>query len=219
LKDIQVVRDSPFAQYTLLVEEFEDARDHILDKESRHSEAFSARVVRREGEIWFYNRDARYGKHGVAQWVTKAVVKHMDKAGLFKDVGVLEGDAITSDFLLRGKIEKFEAIKSPKGALLTQTLTSGFSAFGALGGLVGGLFAAAVDSKYEAITRLSGMALMDANTDKVIWEGEVEQKLVGHDHAMADMVYQEANQSLKQAIDVLIQELSDVDPLDVSTSS
>lgn len=201
LKDVPVISQSPFTSYTLTVKEFTDVRRPVDQVKSQWRSPYAARLVARNGEDWFYNSDELYKNNVAAPWITEMLAKHLTASKLFRDVKVSADGSSDTDFLLDGRIEKFEALKEAGYSKLTQ--------IGQLFGVLGALATAGVESQYEATTKLSELHLRYVKTQTVVWNGEAEATIGGSDYAdpYGLSVYLKANESLKKAVEDLIRKL------------
>jgi hypothetical protein len=127
------------------------------------------------------------------------VQEHIRATRLFKDVLACEEVPLKTDFLLEGRIKKFEAFKK----------TSKEAEVGMMFGLLGALGTLSLKTEYEAVT-IFQVRFTDTSTSKILWESEVEGKTEGNDAAdpYGWSVYYYANQSLKKAVDELVRNLT-----------
>ena len=206
LKDVQVVSKSPFLQYTLGVKEFQDVREKTATPKM-YLFLGGVRAVTRQGTKWFHTSDDAYSGGDVAPLITRMVAKHIATSKLFQRVKVLGTDTIGTDFVLVGKIKRFEAFKDAGPSESTKMAQVAF-------GLIGSLATMGVQSRYEATTILTELKLIRVSTHTVVWTGEVEGVVAGSDYADPEgySVYAKVNESLKKAVDDLIQKLGQVDP-------
>lgn len=196
LKDIRIISESPYSNSSLCIKEFVDQREPLNSKKPflRHV----ATVQRGEAE-WFHNNDSGYKDKKVAPLITQIVQEHLRATRLFKEVVVCEDGPPQTDFLLEGRIKKFEALKK----------TSKEAEAGMAFGLLGALATLGLKTEYEAVTIFQAR-FTDTSTSKILWENEVEGKTEGNDAAdpYGWSVYFHANQSLKKAVDELVKNLT-----------
>ena len=203
LKDVPNLSGNYFSSYSLAVKEFEDLRApdsvrfNLLGKGLQQQ----ADSIIRDDQKWYVNTENYYKDHVTSPWVTKMVANHIVASKLFKEAKVSDDTKLEQDFLLEGKIEKFDAYKE------STTSTKIGQAFG----LIGVLATMGAKSEYEATTVLIDLKLTDLKQNKIVWNGKAEGKVSGSDYAdpYGWSVYEKANQSLKMAVNQLIHELAE----------
>ncbi len=195
LDDIPRAVNSPFADNTLGVETLEDVRE----PSKRPPWYEEQRITQREGKDWWFNDDREYKNKCVAPWITEMVVKHLNQSGLFHSVTLKEKAKSDTDYILQGEIKKFEGYKAKSIA----------AQIGAQLGLIGALATAGVTSQYEATTVFNNVKLIRRDSQETIWQGVIEGKIEGDDYADAYgwSAYAKANESLKEAVNQLIDKL------------
>jgi hypothetical protein len=159
-------------------------------------------AVVKEGENeWYVNSDSQYVDAPVAAAVTRMIADHLGASQLFGSVTVGDVDLANADLVLSGKITRFEARRAAhqaEEALISQ------------GGLLWLLLqSTSWRATYEATTQLSDVRLAEAASKRVLWEGAAEGKVTGEDAVEPGgwSVYQEANLSLKAAVENLLDAL------------
>jgi hypothetical protein len=196
MDDVSVLSNSPFANVTLAVKPFEDQRKPLADCSGFGSDIAK---IDKDGKTFYYNCDKFYRSDSIALEITKTVTNHMNYSHLFNQVFLSDVPAPTSDYLLIGKVSRFDGLKEYKvGAEIAQ----GF-------GLIGALINLAFKSDYEGTTNLDGLQLIRVKDKVVIWEGDVTGHIEGKDTVdpYGWISYQHANLSLKEATNNLINNL------------
>ena len=212
LKDVSSVTASPFAERTLAVREFEDARLPQPTRSFSERERMGIKLPPEEfryGRKWLYNGNEHYTDKRVAPGVTRMVVKHLAATNLFKEVKVSGKDPPGSDLLLEGKIKDFWGGTEPSHTADAIRNTSMW--FGAAGALLGALAISRVKTEYSGRTVLIDLRLSEIRAGQVLWKGTVEGTVSGK--GMADTegwtAYRHANDSLKEATKSLVEKIQE----------
>jgi hypothetical protein len=200
LDDVTRLGGGPLHQQTLVIRELADKRP--AEVVSRRGSYDNAAIVKREGDDWYFNSDDHYRTRPVTTAITRMLVEHVGAADLFEKVG-MEGEMGRSDLILEGAIECFEAYRDRevgKQALVSQM------------GLIGMAIAATNKSPYEARVVLSDLRLVRRKDGVVLWQGRVEKATKGEEPiSMSSLeVYRHANDALKGAVELLLNDLSRV---------
>lgn len=198
LNDISKIEGSSFAPFTIAVAEFKDVRQIHKEEKSWFKED---RITSRNGNDWYFNNQDYYKDKIISPWISEMIVKHVDQSGIFKNAK-LQSDASDADYILEGAIQRFEGFKEPS---LAARIGAQFAVIGALATL-------GVKSRYEGTTVLIDVKLKKRDSDNVLWNGTVEGKVEGEDYADAYgwSAYQKANESLKVAVNQLIEKLKEL---------
>ncbi|MBI5098595.1 MAG: hypothetical protein HZB30_05090 [Nitrospirae bacterium] len=192
LDDVARIQSSSFAPFTLAVAEFKDIRQGPIKENKWYKDD---RTTLKDGRDYFFNDPDYYKDKVISPWITEMIVKHIDQAGLFKSTKLLS-DNPNTDFILEGNIQRFEGFKEPSiGAQIGQQF-----------GLIGALMTLGLKSTYEGTTILIDVQLKKRSTDEILWTGTAEGRVEGEDFADAYgwSAYQKANESLKVAVNELI---------------
>ncbi len=194
LNDIPKTEKSQFVSSTLAIAEFKDISQKLKEQElfwtSHH------RTILRNGDnmYWFFNDPYFYRNKKIAPWVTEMIIKHFNQIGLFKTTKLLNSVSDTNyDYILEGSIQKFEGYK--KGSIAA--------------GQFGAIFDYMIKTRYEGITVFIDIKLKKRDNGKVLWSGSVEGKIEGEDSIdrAGWSAYDKANESLKIAVNQLIEKL------------
>ncbi len=208
LKDVSPVTASPFAERTLAVREFEDARapKYTRSKRERMGVKFVPEQFR-YGRKWFYNGNEHYTDKRIAPGVTRMVVKHLATTKLFKEVKLSGKDLPGGDLLLEGKIKDFWGGKEPSRKADAIRNTSMW--FGAAGAVMGVLAISRLKTEYRGRTMLIDLRLSEVRTGQVLWQGSVEGTVSGKSgvDTYGFTAYDHANDSLKEAMKSLVEKI------------
>ncbi len=202
LGDVRTLTGGTLSQYRLLVRRFEDQRDpEAISRRGSWSEA-----AKTADGNYYVNSDNQYVDGPVAAAVTRMIGEHVKASGLFHDVLVSESEPVQGDLVLNGAIKRFEAHREThevQEALLVQ---------GGLLWLI--LGTASWRAQYDATTQLADVKLTDSSSSLALWQGTAEGHVAGQDMVQSGgwSVYQEANLSLKNAVDKLLEQLATVKP-------
>ena len=160
----------------------------------------NATTLDQNGKTYYYNCDDFYKVASVTFEITKAATKHIDHSRLFKQVVLSEVPPPDADYLLTGKVSKFDGLKeSSVGAVIAQSF-----------GLVGALINLARKNDYEGTTDFDGLQLIRLNDHALIWEGNISGHINGRDTVdpYGWDSFKKANLSLKEAVTKLINTLN-----------
>lgn len=201
MKDVPNLSGGYFSNYDLTVKEFKDIREPFEETRIQDPLGPGPQRVAKDGRTWFYNSDNHYKGHVVAPWVTKMIAEHINASTLFRKAKLYDGRAPQEGFLLEGKIKRFEAFKERSMGAETAKYF----------GLVGAsLTILGMRADYEAVTILTDVTLTDARNNKLLlrenFEGKVEGAEIADLHGWT--VYHRADQSLKVAVNNLLQKLA-----------
>jgi hypothetical protein len=199
--DTRTLAGGPLSNYNLLVRPLEDQRDpDLVGRKSRGGET----AMSEDGKF-YVNADDAYEDAPVATAVTRMMAQHVAASGLFKTVFVTATEANQSDLVLTGKLKRFEARR--EAHQVQEAMANG---------LIGIILTSTKvwAARYEANTELSELRLIEPQSQAIIWQGDVQGHTAGEDNVQGVnwVVYQEANLSLKDAVDKLLEQLAAVKP-------
>lgn len=195
MADISTSSNSPFAQSILAVKPFEDLRKPLRTDCPRTEVS----KIEKDGRTFYYNCDNHYKSDSITQEITKTITEHIVTSRLFEHVILTDGRPPDADYLLTGRVSKFDGLKEYK---LSAVVASSFGLFGALVNLGN-------DSNYEATTELNGIQLLRLKDNTVIWSGDITGHIEGADTVdpYGWSSYGKANLSLKEAAVKLVNNL------------
>lgn len=221
LKDVPVAASSSFSKSALFVQEFIDAREirpkrslaaNLMTKrqpgtfseDSGKYNTFGQGTAFAGSKTWFYNSEENYKDEVVTPWVTEMVVKHLAASKLFGEVALAKGNSSRKDFVLEGRLKKFEGlVQKNTGAAIGSNI----------GGLLGFSVMSGFKSPYQGHTILADLKLTDTASGKVVWTGTIEGQVSGE---FADgggwSVYNRASESLKDAMNKFIAHVEKQNP-------
>ena len=194
MADIPHEPHSPFSQTSLTILEFQDIREPVVSS----GKSWGWETTEFSDTTWFYNSNDRYKEHVVAPWLTLAIYRHIVKSGLYNYVTIsTTGAHITTDYLLTGKIAKFNGYVEESTA--AEILPMVFA-------LVGELMLFATHSKYVAYAELRDVKVTHFPDDSVIWQGSEDGMVSGKEFpdSAGPTAYEHANEALKIVMDKLV---------------
>lgn len=168
----------------------------------------AARTVIEDGRTWRINYRDGYKNHEIATGVTHMLARHLQHAGLFKNV--IEGADAPADYELTGTITTYRAAGEPSVGAETAVMV-GAGAGGLLGALVTAGATAGMKSEIRAAVELRAVALTDLQQTKPVWTDtiSVSTNFTAHwQQADVPVVFHHADACLKQAVAELIQRLA-----------
>ncbi len=202
LTDVPDLSRHYFSNHNLTVKEFKDLREPDSTRFNFLSKGiiYQADAITKGGRKWYVNSNKYYQSHSVTSSVTKMIANQIKASHLFRSVALYDNAEPTKEFVLEGEIEKFDAYKESSAA----------TKIGMNFGAVGALATLGVKTRYEAITVLTHIKLVDTQRNEIVWQGTVEGKMEGQDYAdpYGWAVYDKASQSLKVAVNNLLRELA-----------
>lgn len=205
LDDITRIPHSLFANSTLIVKPLVDARSPLVT----NCNPTSIAVVKRNDREFYYNCDVHYKTRAPTE-IALAMIDHIKKSGLFKDVAFGQDQQITGDYVLTGQVAKFDGLRETH---LGATIAAQFS-------LLGLPFMAFMKSDFEATTELNDVKLLRVKDGATVWSGKTSGHIQGTE--MADpygwSAYQKADLSLKEATQKVIDGISSIHETEVATA-
>lgn len=187
MNDIAIVSDSPFEHAILAVKPFEDSRKPL----TTDCPKMDVSQIKKEDKSFYYNCDNFYKTDSVTREITGTIVSHLKQSHIFKEVLLVDTPPSNADYLLTGKISRFDGLKEHSlGAVVT-------AQFGLLGALVN----LARDNAYEGTTTFDDVKLISLKDNSLIWNSNIIGHIEGFDtvdpHGWS--CYWKANLSLKEA--------------------
>ncbi len=164
------------------------------------------------GHKWRTNAQEGYEEERLSQAVSRTIAEHLEHSNLFAKVYYPEDSDATASLELSGVVRDYNAMgkvneKAEKIVILGST-------FGWLPGALGSLGATSF-SKTDVLTRvdLGDLKLTNTQENRVVWSkrSHVHRKNF-RAHFMkadADEVYEAADDTLREAINEMIQEIAD----------
>jgi hypothetical protein len=201
LEDVTPVADGTLTGYTVTVATLVDGR--APDRRGSRAPSQRLAVITRDGDDWYVTTDDRYENPAVAAAISDALAEHLRKAGVFRAV---ERDPTPAQLRLSGTLTRFDA---------HQDRHAGKEAFLAGGGLIPLVVAAGTDSRYDAVTTVDDVQLVDVATGTILWRGTLKGTTAGETALISNdprQLYDHANVSLKAAVAQLVEQLRTVSP-------
>lgn len=197
VKDVPKTPSDKFQGETLAVKTMVDVRE-TPEYAEVDKKVMGGYLVMKNGKSVFTNLGYKEGV--VEAEATKSLLKHIRASGLFQEVYAFLED-IQADFLLEGKISKFESFQEKSD--VTTVASSGI--FGCLGPIA----TMWVKSKFEGEACFDDLKLIRTADNLVVWEGTACGRVEGEDWAdpEGNLVYEKANLSLKEAVTNLLKQL------------
>jgi len=187
MEDIAVVPDTPFENAILAVKPFEDARKPLITD----CPMVDISQLKKDGKRFYYNCDNLYKKESVARDITMTIVNHLWHTHIFKEVLLVDTSPPNADYLLTGKVSRFDGLKEHDfGAVAAAQF-----------GILGALLNLARDSAYEGTTTFDDVKLISLKDNSLVWSGNITGHIEGSDTVDAHGLscYRKANLSLKEA--------------------
>lgn len=201
LDDVSAIPNSQFAKSVLAIKPFVDKRNPLQTDCPR----FDVSTVVKNDTRYYYNCDNHYKTESVAREVANAVAEHIKYSKLFDNAIVTDVPTPAADYLLTGRMAKFDGLKEfSVGSIVA-------AQFGLIGALVN---LAMIDSKYEATTAFEGLEIVRLKDNVVVWRGDITGHIDGADTAdpYGWSAYWKADLSLKDATSKLVSNLAQLTP-------
>jgi hypothetical protein len=197
LEDVSRLGGGRFAQSVLVVEPFADARTAGARIRRQVTLDPAAIVVRGEDE-WYANSDDAYVGPSVAMGVSQAIVDHLGRTRMFREVRLGPGDG---DLRLSGALAQFDGYEERDAAARSVVR---------MGGILPLIVGTTRRARHEATVVLKDVTLVDVPTQATLWRGDVDGHLEGDNVLIASneaAVFVNANVALKLAVSQLVDRL------------
>lgn len=199
MDDVTILSASPFEKAILAVKSFEDSRKPL----TTDCPKMDVSQIKKGDKSFYYNCDNFYKTDSVTREITGMIVSHLKQSHIFKEVLLVDTPPSNADYLLTGKVSRFDGLKERSvGAVVA-------AQFGLLGALVN----LARDNAYEGTTVFDDVRLISLKDNSVIWNSNIIGHIEGSDTVdpYGWSCYWKANLSLKEANTNLLNSLAKQD--------